>query len=129
RWSVARDVAGGRRALMRPTILVAVVVPILLAAAPARAHDPFEITTDAHVSGDRLNLHTTMSLLTAARLCFTGTGARKTIEVPELAALWPALDDCARGFYRVSSGGETLPVLDSHVDVTVENDLDIRISL
>jgi len=129
---VARDVAGGRRALMKTRNrfrFAVVAVPILLAVAPARAHDPFEITTDAHVSGDRLNLHTTMSLLTAARLCFTGTGARKTIEVPELAALWPALDDCARGFYRVSSGGETLPVLDSHVDVTVENDLDIRISL
>jgi len=113
---------------MRPTILAAVVVPILLAAAPARAHDPFEITTDAHVSGDRLTLHTTMSLLTAARLCFSGADARKTIAVPELSALWPALDDCARAFYRVSSGGETLPVLDAHVDVTVENDLDIRIS-
>ena len=65
-----------------------------IAARPARAHDPFEITTDAHVSGDRLGLHTTMSLLTAARLCFQGTGARRTIDVPELASLWPALEDC-----------------------------------
>jgi hydrogenase/urease accessory protein HupE len=101
----------------------------LLAAAPARAHDPFEITTDAHVSGDRLTLHTTLSLLTAARVCFTGEGARKTIEVPELAALWPALDDCARRFYRVTAGGEALPVVDVHVDATVENDLDIKVSV
>ena len=108
--------------------LALVAVPVLFAATPALAHDPFEITTDAHVSGDRLGLHTTMSLLTAARLCFTGAGARKTIEVPELAALWPALDECARGFYRVTSGGETLAVLDAHLDATVENDLDIRIS-
>ncbi|HXU01634.1 MAG TPA: HupE/UreJ family protein [Polyangia bacterium] len=107
-----------------------VVVPIVLAAAlaPAHAHDPFEITTDAHVNGDRLGLHTTMSLLTAARVCFTGAGARKTIAVPELSALWPALDDCARRFYRVTSGGAALPVLDAHLDVTVENDLDIRLS-
>ncbi|HEY7371349.1 MAG TPA: HupE/UreJ family protein [Polyangia bacterium] len=98
------------------------------AGAPARAHDPFEITTDAHVSGDRLGLHTTMSLLTAARVCFQGGGARKTIAVPDLPALWPALDDCARRFYRVTSGGEPLAILDAHLDVTVEDDLDIRIS-
>jgi len=101
---------------------------LVLAARPARAHDPFAITTDAHVSGDRLGLHTTMSLLTAARLCFQGAGARRTIEVPDLGGLWPALEDCARSFYRVSSGGEVLPVVDAHLDVTVENDLDIRIS-
>jgi hydrogenase/urease accessory protein HupE len=69
-----------------------------------------------------------MSLLTAARLCFTGSGARRTIEIPELKALWPALDDCARRFYRVRAGGEALAPLDSHVDVTAENDLDIKLS-
>ena len=61
----------------------------MLAALPARAHDPFEITTDAHVSGDRLGLHTTMSLLTAARLCFTGADARKTIDVSEFRRCGP----------------------------------------
>jgi hydrogenase/urease accessory protein HupE len=69
-----------------------------------------------------------MSLLTAARLCFAGADARRTIEVPELKALWPALDECARRFYRVTAGGEPLAPLDVHVDVTVENDLDIRLS-
>jgi hydrogenase/urease accessory protein HupE len=69
-----------------------------------------------------------MSLLTAARLCFTGADTRRTIEVPELAALWPALDDCAGRFYRVTARGEPLALLDSHVDVTVENDLDIKLS-
>jgi hydrogenase/urease accessory protein HupE len=116
---------------MRPLRVVPVIVVLTIVAgvpAGAHAHDPFEITTDAHVSGDRLGLHTTMSLLTAARLCFTGTDARKTIQVPELAALWPALDDCARRFFRVSAGGEVLSVLDAHLDVTVENDLDIKLS-
>ena len=102
---------------------------VLLGATAAHAHDPFEITTDAHVSGDRLTVHTTMSLLTAARICFAGDGARKTIEVPELAALWPALEDCARRFFRVSSGGATLPVIEARVDVTRENDLDMRVAL
>jgi hydrogenase/urease accessory protein HupE len=99
----------------------------VLLGAPARAHDPFEITTDAHVSGGRLGLHTTMSLLTAARICFTGPDARKTIEAPEVAGLRPALEDCARRFFRVTSGGEALGILESHLDVTVENDLDVRV--
>jgi hydrogenase/urease accessory protein HupE len=69
-----------------------------------------------------------MSLLTAARVCFAGAGARKTIEVPELPALWPALEDCARGFYRLSAGGQPLAVLAARVDATAENDLDIKLS-
>ena len=56
-------------------------------------------------------------------------GRAQDIEVPELPALWPALEDCARGFYRVTAGGEALPVLDAHVDATVENDLDIKLSV
>jgi hydrogenase/urease accessory protein HupE len=94
----------------------------------ARAHDPFEITTDAHVAGDRLELHTTMSLLTAARLCFAGADARKTIAPAEFPVLRPALEDCARRFYRVASGGDGLPVLDAALKVTAEGDLDARIS-
>src|SRR3954468_18599443 len=105
-----------------------VTATVLLAGATAGAHDPFEITTDAHVSGDRLGLHTTMPLLTAARLCFTGGVARKTIETSEGPALRPTLDDCARRFYRVSSGGEALAVLDARITVTVEDDLDVRIA-
>ena len=107
-----------------PSLLA--VLALSAAGTAAHAHDPFEITTDAHVSGDRLTVHTTMSLLTAARICFAGQGARKTIEVPELAALWPALEDCTRQFFRVSSGGAALAVIDAHVDVTRENDLDMR---
>jgi hydrogenase/urease accessory protein HupE len=94
----------------------------------ARAHDPFEITTDAHVAGDRLELHTTMSLLTAARLCFTGADARKSIDAAEFAALRPALEDCARRFFRVASGGDALPVLNAALKVTPEGDLDARIA-
>jgi hypothetical protein len=109
--------------------VAAVAACVLLLGAPAaRAHDPFEITSDAHVSGDRLTVHTTLSLLTAARICFAGAGARKTIAVPELAAVWPALEDCARRFFVVSSGGATLPVIQVSVDVTSENDLDMRVA-
>jgi hydrogenase/urease accessory protein HupE len=106
----------------------AVAIVCALAGTPARAHDPFEITTDAHVSGDRMALHTTMSLLTAGRICFTGADARKTIAPTEFPALRPALDDCARRFFRVTAGGETLAVLDARLAVTVEDDLDSKLS-
>jgi len=110
-----------------PSLLA--VLALSAAGTAAHAHDPFEITADAHVSGDRLTVHTTMSLPTAARICFAGQGARKTIDVPELTTLWPALEDCARQFFRVSSGGAALAVIETHVDVTRENDLDMRVSL
>ena len=99
-----------------------------LAGTPASAHDPFEITTDAHISGDRMALHTTMSLLTAARICFTGADARKTITPAEFAALRPTLDDCARHFFRVTEGGQAMDVLGAQLAVTVEDDLDIKLS-
>jgi hydrogenase/urease accessory protein HupE len=111
-----------------PIARFAVVVVVLLASARVRAHDPFEITTDAHVAGDRLGVHTTMSLLTAARLCLPGDDARKTIQPVEVPALRAPLDDCARRFWRVTSGGEALTVLDARLVVTAENDLDVRLS-
>jgi hydrogenase/urease accessory protein HupE len=107
---------------------VVAAVVCALAGMPALAHDPFEITTDAHVSGDRMALHTTMSLLTAARICFTGADGRKTIGRAEFPALRPTLDDCARHFFRVTAGGETLDVLDAQLALTVEDDLDMKLS-
>jgi hydrogenase/urease accessory protein HupE len=68
-----------------------------------------------------------MSLPTAARVCFTGAAAPKTIETGEVPAARPALEACARAFYRVRSGGQELPVLEARLDVTVENDLDVRV--
>ena len=64
----------------------------------------------------------------AARICFAGADARKTIEPAEFAALRPALDDCARRFFRVAAGGEPLDVLDAQLAVTVEDDLDAKLS-
>src|SRR3954464_8852934 len=43
----------------------------------ALAHDPFEITTDAHVRGEGLAVHPTLSLATAARACLDGADAER----------------------------------------------------
>ena len=105
-----------------------IVVAIAVLGGQASAHDPFEITTDAHVSGDRLNLHTTMSLLTATRSCFRGQSALRRLAPADFEASRPIFLACARDFYLVTSGGEPLPVLSTSVALTVEGDVDIKVA-
>jgi hypothetical protein len=100
----------------------------LLGAGRAQAHDPFEITTDAHVSGDRggLTLHTTLSLRTASRACLGAAGAPVT--AAELAVLRPRFESCARAFVDVRAGGASLTPLSARVALTVEDDLEMWVT-
>jgi hydrogenase/urease accessory protein HupE len=107
---------------------VLVAAAVLLAARSAAAHDPFEITTDGHVAGDRLTLHTTMSLLTATRACLRGRGALRIIRPEEAPSFLPVFEGCAREFYQVSAGGDALPVVDARVTLTVESDVDMKVA-
>jgi hydrogenase/urease accessory protein HupE len=95
----------------------------------AHAHDPFEITTDAHVAGDRLSVHTTMSLLTATRACIDGGSGsgRGRIEPPAFEAHRPELTRCARAFYRITAGGRDLHAREARIELTVEEDVDMRV--
>ncbi len=106
---------------------LAVLAAALLFTLPALAHDPFEVTTDAHIAGAALQLHTTLSLLTAGRVCFPERG-RSRLLAAEFSARRPALETCARAFFRVTEA--TLPLTPSAVTLTptVENDLDVRVS-
>jgi hypothetical protein len=112
----------------RASAVGAVAAAVWLAAGRAGAHDPFEITTDAHVAGDRLTLHTTMSLLTATRACLREAGSLRALRPEEAPAYLPLFEVCARAFYRVSAGGDALAVLDAHVALTVEHDLDMKVA-
>jgi hydrogenase/urease accessory protein HupE len=103
-------------------------ISILIAGAPARAHDPFEITTDARVSGERLTLHTTMSLLTTTRACLRGPGALRIIRPEEAPSFLPVFEGCAREFYQVTAGGDPLPVTDARVTLTADNDVDMKVA-
>ena len=100
----------------------------LLVGGRARAHDPFEITTDAHVSGDRggLTLHTTMSLRTAGRACLDAAGAAVT--AAELAVLKPRFEACARSFFELRAGDTELRPLTARVALTVEEDLEMWVT-
>ncbi len=85
-----------------------------------------EVTTDAHVSGDGggLALHTTMSLLTAARTCLAGPEAVHPPSPEDFGRLTSLFQTCAREFYDVRAGGETLRPDAASVALTVEGDVE-----
>jgi hypothetical protein len=103
-----------------------VSLALLASAAAAQAHDPFEITTDAHVSGDGggMTLHTTMSLLTAARACLTGRDALHAPAPGDIGRFTPQFRACVRDYYDVRAGGETLAPDTVSLALTVEGDVD-----
>jgi len=109
----------------RGALLAAVA---LVCGGRAQAHDPFEITTDAHVAADRggLTLHTTMSLRTASRACFDAPAAPVT--AAEFAVLIPRFAACARTIYDVRAGGARLRPVAARVALTVEEDVEMWVT-
>jgi hydrogenase/urease accessory protein HupE len=112
--------ARGLRAL---GLALAVVVGGL--ARSAAAHDPFEITTDAHVSADGLGVHTTLSLSTAGRACLDGVDAQRRLEPPDFDRYRSRFEACARDYYRITSGGAELPLRTASVRLGVEADVEM----
>jgi len=113
--------------VLRAAVGTALLVAALLSAGNARAHDPFEITTDAHVSGDSLGVHTTLSLATAARLCFAGAAAERRLQAADFEAERAALTRCARDYYQISAGGAPLELRSLTLGLGPEDDLEIRL--
>jgi hydrogenase/urease accessory protein HupE len=99
----------------------------LLGVRLARAHDPFEITTDAHVSGADLAVHTTLSLLTAARACLAGADAQKQLLPADFESERAHFEACARDYYLIRSGGEPLPLRSSQVSLGREADVEMKL--
>jgi hypothetical protein len=97
-----------------------------LTAGRARAHDPFEITTDAHISGDELRLHTTLSLLTAGRICLPER-AKRPLLPPEFPSARAVLESCVRDFYQMTAAGAALVPRAVSLSLTVEHDLDVKV--
>jgi hypothetical protein len=108
--------------------VAAAAVAWLGAPGRARAHDPFAITTEAQVTGDRMEVRTTMSLLTASRACLPGRDALRVPAPGDFAALRPAFETCARELYRISAGGAALPVQRAAAALTETNDVEMQIA-
>jgi len=99
----------------------------LLIAKAAWAHDPFEITSDAHVSGEGLNVHTTLSLLTATRACLEGAQAERRLAPADFEAERSRFEACARDYYRITAGGDALPLRSLDVSLGVEADVEMKL--
>jgi len=109
---------------------VAVTAGVALAlAAPARAgaHDPFEITTDAHIDVYGLNLHTTLSLDSAARICLPSTPLAHRFAVAEFSQFRPQFERCGREFYALTAGGAPLSLRSLSLQLSLEDDLELRV--
>jgi hydrogenase/urease accessory protein HupE len=108
--------------------VLALALGLLLLARSAQAHDPFEITTDAHVSGEELSVHSTLSLQTAARACLEGAQAERRLEPADFEALRPRFEACARDDYSITAGGQPLSLRSASVRLTVEADLEMLLT-
>ncbi len=112
---------GGQRA---GVALLLAVGALLAAPSPARAHDAFEITTEAKVFPDRLQLHVAMSSRTASALCWGLGGNPNDFEQSDLDAFPERFRDCARGLYRVTSRAAPLSPTSVRVHLSVEHDFE-----
>ena len=107
----------------RPELVaLAALVAALFAAPRARAHDPFQITTDARVHADRVELRITMAQRTATRLCLS-PAPTATLSRVELEQHHGELALCGPSLYRLSAGGELLAPRATDVMVTAEDDV------
>lgn len=98
----------------------------LLAPTRANAHDPLEITTDAHIDVAGLNVHTTLSLDTAARICLRAEAPARRLASADFSQFRAQFEGCARGFYALGSGGKQLALLSLSLSLTPEDDLEMR---
>jgi len=100
-----------------------------MAAATAHAHEPYEITTDAHITHGRLDVHVLVAVRTAAPMCLSDEAdQRRLVADPSGAVtLRDALESCARRLYAVSSNGQPLVARQVRVFRTEEDDLDLRV--
>jgi hypothetical protein len=107
----------------------------LLVSARLSAHDPLEITSDAHVDERGLNVHTTLSLDSAARICLAGkertpSAVTKRVERrlgrADFQRFRPAFERCARTFYSITAGGQALGLRSLSLQLSIEDDLELR---
>jgi hypothetical protein len=98
-------------------------------AATAHAHEPFEITTDAHIGVGTMDIHVLLAVRTAARVCLPDDADQRRLVAgpPGPVEFRAALEDCARKLYDVTSDGQPLPPREARVVRTQEDDLDVRV--
>jgi hypothetical protein len=93
----------------------------------ARAHEPFQITTEARALASGVVLHATLASRTAALACPAAVGAVRSLTADDLERRRAGLEACARSLYVVRSAGHVLEPLAADVRLTEEGDFDARV--
>ncbi|MDC0683022.1 HupE/UreJ family protein [Sorangium atrum] len=106
---------------------MSVALVALLSADSALAHDPFEITTEASLLADRLEVQITMARGTAATSCPDAAGGRPREGPASLEAWRSRMEACAPRLYEVTAGGEALRPSAARAALTVENDAEMTL--
>lgn len=120
------DAPCGRRPCTGRRLLVLALA--MLCIRGALAHDPFEITTEARLGPESFGLLVTMARSTARQLAAKTIPQDTQIEAVTFAGVQPALEALGRELFEVGAGGIALQARASEATLTVENDLQFRVS-
>jgi len=115
-------VNGWRRIAVSLSLLLGLSV-----CARASAHDPFEVTTDAHIDDQGLNVRTTLSLLTAGRMCLAGPDRERRLTPSDFPRFRADFERCARDYFAIQAGARRLDLRSLSLQLSVENDLEMRL--
>ena len=74
-----------------------------------------------------LGVHTTLSLDSAARICLANKAPARRLTAADFPQLGAQFQRCAREFYVLESGGERLAVRSLSLQLSPEDDLEMRV--
>lgn len=97
-----------------------------LLAHPARAHDPFEITADARIRGDSLEISVTMARSTAMTIA-AGGKLSPSFDPEKFEQLRPQFAACAARLFDITAAGKPVAVREVRVELGRELDVEFHL--
>ena len=104
------------------------VVLSFFTAVSAFAHEPFEITTAARIRPTGLEMQVTMTRATAHMIALDGQREGENFAPERFPELQPQLLAAASRLYRISEHAQELALTHAEVLLTVENDIEYRLT-
>lgn len=112
---------------MKTSVFARVVVFAVLATAVSWAHDPYEITTEAWLRANTLELDATMARSTSMGV-LSGSPESVPFDPEKFDELRPKFEKAAESLFTLTLDGKPLPVPKVRVGLTIENDLEIHLA-
>jgi hypothetical protein len=109
---------------VRTAILICLVA---LLATPARAHDPYELTSVAYVRSNQIELFIEMEFPAAMTLAGQKP-VRNVAVLSQFETALPHLRELAGGFYQLSAGNNALYPVSTNVELGVEDHIQFKIT-